>query len=146
MDDVSITLQELLKDMNVLIGLQPWETLEWQRSKRILAKIIGNCICNILGCKVYILDVHGGAPSEGVGGKDIDFIIDCKYKDKDIAGSLEEIIENIVKERLRELIGEDPYRYLGIPNIVEFHSVNEFLFKKYVELGPPYAIKLCDGL
>jgi hypothetical protein len=144
MDDVAITLQELLENMNVPIGLQPWETLEWQHSKRILAKIISNCICITLNCKVYILDVHGGAPSEGLGGKDIDFIIDCKYKD--IASSLEEIIENIVKGQLRELIGEDPYKYLGIPNIVEFHSVNEFLFKKYVELGPPYAIKLCDGL
>lgn len=118
-----------------------WDTPEWQYMKRLIASSIARCLCS-LGCRVYLGDFHGGEPSEGLGGKDIDIIIDCSAPEGAVK-RLEEQIEAVVAGWLRSLLGQEPYTALGIPNIVEIHTTNEFLFKKYVDRGTPYVVPLC---
>ena len=118
-----------------------WDTPEWQYMKRLIASSVARCLCR-LGCRVYLGDFHGGEPSEGLGGKDIDIIIDCGVPGG-TAKRLEEQIEAVVAGWLRGLLGREPYTALGIPNIVELHTTGEFLFKKYVEKGMPYVMPLC---
>ncbi|KSW11804.1 hypothetical protein CF15_03095 [Pyrodictium occultum] len=118
-----------------------WETFEWQRAKRIIAQSIASCLCRILGCRVYMTDLHGGEPSTGLGDKDIDLIIDCPQGPN--PSSLEGVAERLAAGMLRSLLGDSPYRVLGVPNIVEVHEASEFLFKKYLERGAPYVARLC---
>ncbi len=132
-----------LRPMSFLLGERPgeaWRSLSWQRLKRMIAYAVASCLCS-MGCKVYLADLHGGEPSEGLGGKDIDLILDCTSM-VDIA-ALEQLVEGITASWLLEELGRDPYLFLGIPNIVELHDTTEFLFKKYVEAGPPYVFPLC---
>jgi hypothetical protein len=119
-----------------------WDTIEWQRMKRLIARVVALCICSILRCPVYLGDFHGGEPSEGLGGKDVDLVLDCSIDSKRLS-RIEKLIESMVKKWLDRLIGLDSYTALGIPNIIELHSTREYLFKKYVEAGPPYVIRLC---
>jgi len=119
-----------------------WESLEWQRLKRLIARSIASCLCRILGCSVYIGDFHGGEPSAGLGGKDIDLVLNCEL-DEEALAVLEKLLEAKLAELLRRVFRRDPYSYLGIPNIVELHSTGEYLFKKYVERGMPYVQRLC---
>lgn len=119
---------------------EAWRSLSWQRLKRVIAHAVASCLCP-MGCKVYLADLHGGEPSEGLGGKDIDLILDC-ISLVDIA-ALEQLVEGIIASWLLEELGRDPYLFLGIPNIIELHDTTEFLFKKYVEAGPPYVFSLC---
>ena len=117
-----------------------WKSFSWQRAKRIIARSIAYCICRN-NCTVYLLEMHGGEPSEDMGGKDVDIAIDCISGEE--ALEIEKELEKLLVEKLREKLGVDPYRYLDIPNIVEVHSANEYIIKKHVEAGPPYSIKLC---
>ncbi len=119
----------------------PWETLEWQRVKGIIASAVAECICSILGCSVYRLEMHGGEPSLGLGDKDVDLAVDCR-QDINIE-DFEADIESLVGEFLGRVIGEDIYKAIRLPNIVELHTTREFLIKRYVEAGPPLAFRLC---
>ncbi len=93
-----------------------------------------------MGCRVYVLDMHGGEPSEGLGGKDVDLAVEgCRLD----PAALEELLERLARDMLRRATGRDPYRLLGIPNIIEVHSTREFVVEKYVRLGPPYSVPLC---
>jgi hypothetical protein len=124
------------------VGLpSSWNSIEWQHMKHLIARAAAPCLCRILGCRLYLSDVHGGEPSEGLGGKDIDLILDCPSEVDTEA--IEEELEQVIYGWLQRLLGGDPYQRLGIPNIVELHTTREFLFKKYVEAGPPYAVRLC---
>ncbi|ABM79947.1 hypothetical protein [Hyperthermus butylicus] len=120
-----------------------WDSFEWQQTKRYIGEAIAECICQLAGCSVYRLDMHGGEPSEGLGDKDIDFAISCSTNNMPDVRELEARLEDIVAEHLSGVIGSNIYRFLSVPNIVELHDVNEFLIKKYVEAGPPYVTKLC---
>jgi len=95
----------------------------------------------VLDCSVYIVDVHGGEPSSGLGGKDIDLIVNC-CSGADLE-RLERIAEKLVADILESVLGRDPYQVLGVPNIVELHSSSEYLFEKYLESGPPYVFRVC---
>jgi len=118
-----------------------WDTVEWQRSKRLIARAIAFCLCRAAGCKVYIADVHGGEPSAGLGGKDIDLIADCPST-IDLT-AVERMAEELVATMLENVLASDPYRVLAVPNLVELHTSREYLFEKYLESGPPYVFRLC---
>lgn len=118
-----------------------WDTMEWQKSKRLIARAIASCLCRTIGCEVYIIDVHGGEPSSGLGGKDIDLVIDCPPHFN--TDSVEETVESLVAAMLEDILADNPYRVLGVPNLVELHTSKEYLFEKYLRSGPPYVFRLC---
>lgn len=135
-------IEHLLKTlMNTGID-PPWASFEWQKIKYIIARCISSCLCQ-RGCKVYLLEMHGGEPSEGIGDKDIDLAIDCPLGQEDI-DALENEFEKLVLDFLGSILGDDARRKLKVPNVVELHSVNEFIIKKHVEARDQrYAIDLC---
>jgi len=118
-----------------------WRTMEWQRSKRLIARVLSDCICKYTSCHVYFLDIHGGEPSTGLGDKDIDLVLECPTEIN--IERIETIAETLVLNILKTILGDNPYRILGVPNIVELHLSNEYLFKKYLKAGPPYAFRIC---
>jgi len=120
-----------------------WRSLEWQRVKRRIAEAIAGCICSLLGRSVYLTDLHGGEPSEGLGDKDIDLVIECLGPGE--AARLEQVAEERVAEALARLLGGDPYSVLGVPNIVELHSSHEFLAARLLRAGAPYVENVCSG-
>jgi hypothetical protein len=120
----------------------PWETGEWQRAKSIIGDSIAECICTIAGCRVYRLEMHGGEPSLGLGDKDADLAVDCDDSSFDVE-ALEEMLEKLLSDIVGEIVGGNAYEKLKLPNIVELHTTREFLIKKYVEAGPPYAFRVC---
>ncbi len=124
-----------------LLGVEPWETLAWQRVKRILAEAMAGCICEE-GCSVYLLEMHGGALSEDAGGKDIDLAVECSEA-VDVAG-LEAALEAAASRVLEWLVGGEPRRLIGIPNIVEVHRADEYIVKKHLERGGPHSRLLCQ--
>jgi len=120
----------------------PWASFEWQKIKYIIARCISHCLCQH-GCKVYLLEMHGGEPSEGIGDKDIDLAIDCPLLQEDI-DALEKEFEKTVLGFLGDILGDDARKVLKVPNIVELHSLNEFIIKKHVRArNQHYAIDLC---
>jgi len=119
-----------------------WETFEWQRLKRLIARTAATCLCRYTGCPVYLGDIHGGEPSEGLGGKDADLILGCPMGAEETR-RIEQQLERVTAAWLHGVLGDDPYRFLGVANIVELHTVAEYLFKKYVEAGPPYVVRIC---
>lgn len=122
----------------------PWESVAWQAAKSIIARAAASCICRLTGCHVYLLDMHGGEPSEGLGGKDVDLAVECPGTTPSCSPrELEDALEAAAAEILDKAVGGDARRMLKIPNIVEVHSADEFLIKRYVELGPPYSRPLC---
>ncbi len=146
-----LCLEERLS--NVLGSLDPgvvealrregWRSLEWQRVKHGIAEAIAGCICSVLGRSVYLTDLHGGEPSEGLGDKDIDLVIECLSPDE-IPG-LEQQVERLVAEALARVLGGEPRSVLGVPNIVELHSSHEFLASRLLRVGAPYVESLCSG-
>lgn len=118
-----------------------WRSLEWQHVKRHIAEAIAACICDYIGKRVYLTDLHGGEPSEGLGDKDIDLIVECLGPDEALV--LEQLLEARVADILRGALGGDPHQVLGVPNIVELHSSHEFLASRLLRLGAPYVEPLC---
>lgn len=125
-------------------GEPPWRSIGWQRAKRAIAEAVAYCLCSILdGCRVYLLDLHGGEPSEGLGDKDMDLAVDCI--DPPQAQQLEQELEHLVRRVLEKKLGGDPYSKLQVPNLVEVHSTREYLIERHVSAGPPYSILVCGG-
>ena len=135
-------IERLLKAlMNMGID-PPWMSFEWQKTKYLIARSIAYCLCRH-GCRVYLLEMHGGEPSEGIGDKDIDLAVGCPLSPEKVEG-LEKSFEEKVNEFLSSILGGNAREKLKVPNIVELHSISEFLIKKHVEARDQrYAIDLC---
>ncbi|BEP18270.1 hypothetical protein PYJP_16220 [Pyrofollis japonicus] len=135
-------LRRLLRSLLSSPSEVPWSRLEWQRAKYIIARGIAECFCKN-NCRVYLLEMHGGEPSDGLGDKDIDMAIDCPGEKINI-DFIENILEKYVTKYLSGLIGGEVRRELKIPNVVELHTSDEFLIKKHLEARDKrYAIKIC---
>jgi len=137
------SLRRLLREAleGRILGVEPWETLAWQHAKRILAEAMAGCMCGE-GCTVYLLEMHGGALSEDAGGKDIDLAVECRGE-VDVA-ELEAALEAAAYRILEKLVGGEPRRVIGVPNIVEVHRVDEYIVKKHLERGGPHSRLLCQ--
>ncbi len=120
----------------------PWTSFEWQKTKYIIARSIASCLCP-RGCKVYLLEMHGGEPSGGLGDKDIDLAVECPLSQSEVE-RLEREFEKIVVDFLSGILGGDAKKKLKVPNIVELHSTDEFIIKKHIEAKDArYVINLC---
>ena len=120
-----------------------WSSPEWQQAKHYIGEVIAKCICQLTSCSVYQLDMHGGEPSDGLGDKDIDLAIRCPSNDALDIQKLETIVEEAVTNYLSGVLSYNIYQFLSVPNIVELHNADEFLIKRYIVAGPPYATRLC---
>ena len=147
-------LKEKLRDnrneieylLNTLMSMRidpPWTSFEWQKTKYIIARSIASCLCP-QGCKVYLLEMHGGEPSEGLGDKDIDLAVECPSLSQEEVENLEKVFEKTVVDFLSGILGGNAKEKLKVPNIVELHSANEFIIKKHIEARDArYVIDLC---
>jgi hypothetical protein len=104
-----------------------WKSFGWQWLKRRLAEALAECFSAVCGSssKIYLVDLHGGEHVvEEMGNKDIDIVLDCKGVEPK---RLEQVAEEVIASKLRKLFGRDPYKLLGVPNIVEVHGASSFL-------------------
>jgi hypothetical protein len=129
-------------EMQDIENYTPWKTIEWQRAKDIIGRIIANCICKLTGCKVYRLEMHGGEPSPDLGDKDVDLAIECEKYIFNV-DKLEEKVEEKITSFISSIIGDDVHEKLKLSNIVEMHYSNEFLIERYIRSGPPLAFRIC---
>jgi len=132
--------------LNMLMNMRvdpPWTSFEWQKAKYIIARSIASCLCP-QGCHVYLLEMHGGEPSGGLGDKDIDLAVDCPPLSQEEVENLEKAFEKIVIDFLSEILGGNAKEKLKVPNVVELHSTSEFIIKKHIEARDTrYVINLC---
>ena len=114
-----------------------WRGFGWQWLKRRIAEYIAECLGKIGAKSVYLVELHGGEHIvEDFGDKDIDLLVECGA-DCGWSDDLDSVTENTVAEILGEMLGANPYRVLGVPNIVEIHVIGRSYVARHV--GDSYA-------
>ncbi len=117
-----------------------WDCIEWQYFKNRIARVLADCLSRLLGCRVWLADLHGGEYLVGLGNKDVDLLVECPGVRLE---EVEQVLEEEVASYLSRLLGGDPHAVLGVPNIVELHDAREGWARRIVHGRFYRPKKLC---
>ncbi len=99
--------------------------------KRKIAETVAQCLRRLGASEVYMVELHGGEHIVGeIGDKDIDLVVKCT-QDLDL-NDIERVSERTIAEVLAVLLNGDPYKLLGVPNIIEIHPIDKGFMGRHV--------------